>query len=225
MSTPNQTGKSKIAGLVLLGVAAVALVLGVVTVSGGFSGKTDNAASSTDQHRKPHGGKQPGASSQPGGSRQPSSAANNRPSNSKQPGASGEPGSAQKHTTVIQPPGKHGDKPKHKQRADKHDKKAAAHEKASKNAPVRVYNNSTIHGLADRAANRLRHAGFKVTGVDNYPGGKIPTTTVYYSPGKHEKSTAGSVAKKIGAKCEPRFAGLKKASPGVILIVTKDYQT
>lgn len=220
MSTPNQTGKSKIAGLVLLGVAAVALVLGVVTVSGGFSGKTDNAASSTDQHGKPSHG-----------SKQPSSAASNRPSNSKHPGASGEPGSAQKHTTVIQPPGKHGDKPKHKKRADKHDKKAAAHGKkaaahgkASKNAPVRVYNNSTIHGLADRAANRLRHAGFKVTGVANYPGGKIPTTTVYYRPGKHEKSTAGAVAKKIGAKCEPRFAGLKKASPGVILIVTKDYQ-
>lgn len=225
MSTPSQPGKSKIAGLALLGVAAVALVLGVVTVSGGFSGGTDNTASSSEQHKKHD--KQPHGSKQPGGKQRPSSTASNRPSDSKQPGASKGHPSAKKHTTVIQPPDKKQDKKQdkqHKRRSGKHDRKAGTHAAASKTAPVRVYNNSTVHGLADRAADRLRKAGFKVVSVGNYPGGVIPTTTAYYRPGKHEKDTAQSVAKKIGAKSEPRFAGLKKASPGVILVVTKDYK-
>ncbi len=56
--------------------------------------------------------------------------------------------------------------------------------------PVRVYNNSTISGLAARAADNFRNAGWTVDEVANYPSGIIPTSTVYYRPGTGEQGAA-----------------------------------
>jgi len=95
---------------------------------------------------------------------------------------------------------------------------------AGTRAAVRVYNNSRITGLAAQAADDFRSAGWTVNQVDNYPSGVIPTSTVYYRPGTGEQSSAQQIGTEFGLRAEPRFAGLADASPGLIVIVTDDYQ-
>lgn len=90
--------------------------------------------------------------------------------------------------------------------------------------PVRVYNNSTITGLAARAAQDFRADGWQVAQVANYPTGIIATSTVYYRPGTAEQSAASSLASAFGLRVEPRFTGIDDATPGLIVIVTNDYQ-
>jgi hypothetical protein len=91
---------------------------------------------------------------------------------------------------------------------------------------VRVYNNSTISGLAAHAADDFRGAGWTVDAVDNYPSseGIIPTSTVYFRPGTGEEGSAQRIGSEFGLRAAPRFAGLTDASPGLIVIVTNDYQ-
>jgi hypothetical protein len=91
-------------------------------------------------------------------------------------------------------------------------------------APLRVYNNSTIPGLAAKAAADFRAAGWPVEAVGNYSSGIIPTSTVYYRPGTDEEAAARQLGAEFGLRVEPRFAGLGGASPGLIVIVTNDYQ-
>ena len=74
-------------------------------------------------------------------------------------------------------------------------------------APVRVYNNSTITGLAARAAEDFRADGWQVAQVANYPSGVIATSTVYYRPGTAEQSAA-YVARVGSSAC-----GWSRASP------------
>lgn len=90
---------------------------------------------------------------------------------------------------------------------------------------ARVYNNSTISGLASRAADDLTAAGWTVVEVANYSGGKIPTSTVYYQEGTDQRATAEAIGAEFGMRVEPRFAGITNARPGVIVIVTNDYGT
>ncbi|GAB3679836.1 LytR C-terminal domain-containing protein [Saccharopolyspora tripterygii] len=96
--------------------------------------------------------------------------------------------------------------------------------KGSEQIIVRVYNNSTISGLAHRAAEDLRKAGYDVPEVGNYAAGKIPTTTVYFRPGSDEERQATELAAKIGARVEARFDGIQDATPGLIAIITNDYK-
>jgi hypothetical protein len=91
-------------------------------------------------------------------------------------------------------------------------------------APVRVYNNSTISGLAAVAAEDFRSAGWQVEQVANYPSGRIPTSTVYFRPGTAEQQAAALMGGEFGLRVEQRFDGLDEASPGLIVIVTDDYQ-
>jgi hypothetical protein len=91
-------------------------------------------------------------------------------------------------------------------------------------APLRVYNNSRIPGLAEQAAEDFRSDGWEVTEVGNYPYGIISTTTVYYRPGTDEVQPANALAEGWGMRAKERFEGLADASPGIIVIVTKDYQ-
>ena len=90
--------------------------------------------------------------------------------------------------------------------------------------PVRVYNNSTVTGLAARAANDFRADGWQVGQVSNYSQGIIPTSTVYYRPGTAEQTAATRIASEFGLRTEPRFSGIDDATPGLIVIVTNDYQ-
>ncbi|MGH7748402.1 MAG: LytR C-terminal domain-containing protein, partial [Candidatus Dormibacteria bacterium] len=53
-------------------------------------------------------------------------------------------------------------------------------DKGTSRGEVRIYNNSTIHGLAARAAGDLSAAGWTVVEVGNFARGTIPTTTAYY---------------------------------------------
>jgi hypothetical protein len=81
-----------------------------------------------------------------------------------------------------------------------------------------------IKGLAEQAANDMRDSGWTVTEVGNYPNGNIATSTVYYRPGTDEQAAAKHLASSLGMIAAPRFAGIADASPGLIVIVTKDYQ-
>jgi hypothetical protein len=95
--------------------------------------------------------------------------------------------------------------------------------KVAKSA-LRVYNNSTITGLAARAAADFRASGWPVDAVANYPQGVIPSTTVYYRPGTAEQASAESLAAAFGMRSEARFQGLDEATPGLIVIVTNDFK-
>jgi hypothetical protein len=88
---------------------------------------------------------------------------------------------------------------------------------------VRVYNNSTIKGLAAKAAANFRGAGWQVEETGNYPSGVISTSTVYFRPGTPEEAAAVALGHRFDLRIQPRFPGIDPASPGLIVIVTNDY--
>ena len=90
--------------------------------------------------------------------------------------------------------------------------------------PVRVYNNSTIGGLAAEAEEHLSVRGWNVVEVGNYSASNIPTSTAYFSPGTDEESAARALAEDFGLQAKPRFDGIADFGAGVIVIVTKDYE-
>jgi hypothetical protein len=92
-------------------------------------------------------------------------------------------------------------------------------------APLRVYNNSTVTGLGARAAGEVRNAGWTVTEIGGFPGADLPTSTVYYRPGTNEEAAAQEIGRAFGLRVEPRFTAIEQASPGVIVIVTKEYRS
>jgi hypothetical protein len=89
--------------------------------------------------------------------------------------------------------------------------------------PLRVYNNSTVPGLAARGKSDFEAAGWTVTDTGGY-NGRIPVSTVYYRPGTAEQDAAELLATTFGLRAESRFAGIQDASPGIIVILTRDYQ-
>lgn len=89
--------------------------------------------------------------------------------------------------------------------------------------PLRVYNNSTIPGLAARGAADFESAGWTVTDTGGY-NGLIPTSTVYYREGTAERDAAEFLGSAFGLRVEPRFEGIEDSSDGVIVILTRDYQ-
>lgn len=89
--------------------------------------------------------------------------------------------------------------------------------------PLRVYNNSTITGLAARGASDFESNGWTVTTIGGY-NGRIPVSTVYYREGTAEKDAAHVLADAFDLRAQPRFEGIQDASDGVIVILTKDYQ-
>jgi hypothetical protein len=63
-----------------------------------------------------------------------------------------------------------------------------------------------------------------VSAVANYSAGNIPTSTVYFRPGTGEEASANALASQFGLRSAPRFAGIQDATPGLIVIVTNDFQ-
>jgi LytR cell envelope-related transcriptional attenuator len=193
MTTPAPGNRSaRAAGFLLLGVAAIALVIGVITLFGGGSdgdqaGPKPPPSSTTAPPPGPTTSQAP----------PPSTSVKPPPTSTTKPPAS--------TTTTAKPP-PHTNAP------------PSTHAQ-----PVRIYNNSTIKGLAKRAADDIRGGGWKVVEVGNYSQGIIATATVYYRPGTDEEAAARELARTYGLRVEPRFAGLQAASPGVIVIVTNDY--
>lgn len=200
MSTPDQAGPNRparLAGLALLAVAAIALVVGLISV---FNSGGDEP---------PQGANTPAASTpttQPPASQPPPASSSSSVSQTPPPPPPPPPStsSTSPPTTSVLPPPSQANTPGHTQ-------------------TVRVYNNSYIEGLAARAANDIRAAGWTVSTVSGYPGGVIYVPTVYYRPGTAEEEEARALGAEFNLRVEERFEGIKSASPGIIVIVTKDY--
>lgn len=194
MTSPESASPSrpaKAAGFALLGVAAVALVIGVVSLFGGGSDTPPSGAGTTTTVPPTTEAPTPPASTPPA-STPPSSAP---PASTPPSATAGSP----TPPTQATPPG-------------------------VAKAPVRIYNNSTITGLATRASDEVRASGWQVAGTGNYSQGTIPTTTVYFRPGTDEEASAKELASLLRARVEPRFDGIQSSAAGIILIVTNDYQ-
>jgi hypothetical protein len=86
-------------------------------------------------------------------------------------------------------------------------------------AEVHVFNISGKEGVASRAADQLKAAGFKVTDVGNLSLADISATTVYYTDADGEHATADAVGQKLGAPVEPRIAAIANEPAGVIVVV------
>ncbi|RSM82218.1 LytR family transcriptional regulator [Kibdelosporangium aridum] len=195
MTSPEQAGPTRparLAGLGLLALALIALVIGLIQLLGG--GDSEQAAPPP-----------PSSESQP-----PPPPPSETPPTSAPPApptsATSTVPPAPPTTTSSTPPPAPPTQPPPPNRSE----------------PVRVYNNSFIEGLAERAANDFRAGGWNV--VDTGPHqGKVPVTTVYYRPGTAEEAQAKELATQFGLRAEPRFDGIKDASPGIIVIVTREY--
>jgi hypothetical protein len=184
--------------MALLGLAAIALIIGLFTVF-------DNGDDGDDALPPPTT-----SSSRPDSStEQPPSSSTTAPPSSTTSG--GTP------TTTSKPGGPDSSAPTPPPGGD-------GNGEPGKTQQVRVYNNSTISGLAAQAADDLRAVGWTVVETANYPYGTIPTTSVYYRPGTAEEEAAEDIADDFGMRAEKRFAGINGFPPGVIVIVTNDYQ-
>ena len=192
----------KAAGVALIGVAIVAAVIGGITALGGGDGSNEAGPSGTPT--------QPGTSSVP-------SSTSSSASSPASPSTSANPSSPTPPPPATPPPGQPTSPGPGQPGGDQ--------QASSKWVTVRVFNNSTIKGLADRAAEDFRGSGWNVNEVSNYSQGIIPTTTAFYRPGTDEEAAAKQLAQEFGIKAEPRFEGIQSASPGVIVIVTKEYQS
>ena len=92
-------------------------------------------------------------------------------------------------------------------------------------APLTVLNNSTIRGLADRAAGEVQNQGWQVAQVGNFAG-RLAATTVYYTPGDGAgQAAANELAREFPQidQVLPRYAGLPPTPAGIVLVVTKDW--
>jgi len=197
---PSGPTPGKIAGFALLGIAVVAAVIGVVTLIGGNG----------DDQADPN----PPSSSAPSTGDSGSSTATSSPGSSAS-STMGSPTTSASATAPITP-------------SNTAPVPAPGDGQATPSGDVRVLNNSQLTGLAARAADDLRAAGWNVVEVGNYTpatnAGNIPTTTVYYRPGTDEKAVAETLAAYYGMRVEPRFDRIADLGPGVIVIVTNDYK-
>lgn len=212
MSSVDPSGISRplrVAGIALLGGAALAAVIGVATLStGGSTPGAEGGAAATSSLAPPPVTSVRSSTTAPSSPATSSSSAQPTPTSAsttptQQPTAPNTPPVTGPAQGVAPQPG---------------------NAQAAARPDVRVYNNSTVKGLAARAADDFRAAGWNVPEVGNYPGGVLATTTVYFRPGTPEEAAAHELAASIQARVEPRFAGIQDASPGVIVIVTNDYK-
>lgn len=183
----------RVAGVALLGLAAVALIIGLITALGGNGdGRADGN----------HGEPTQTTASRTGTIRP----TNHPPTTSKSsPPKTTTTTTPAPGTSSSQPPGGDGNG------------------EPTKSVPVRVLNNSKIKGLAAKAAADLEADGWNVVFKGNYSATNVPTTTVYYRPGTDEEATARAIATAFGLDVAPRIKALEKEPAGVIVIVTNDY--
>lgn len=199
--SPSTSHPARAAGFALIGVALVALVIGVFTL---FSGGGDGDQAAT------------GPSSQPPTSGTASeSPSATPPASTEQP-----PASTPAPTTTTDTPPPATSAPAQSGAATP----PPDGQPTVAKPPVRVYNNSTISGLAAQAADDVERSGWDVADTGNYSQGQIPTTTVYYRPGTDEEESAKALATVMQARVEARFDGIQGAHEGIIVIVTNDYK-
>ena len=88
--------------------------------------------------------------------------------------------------------------------------------------PLRVYNNSLVPGLAARAAENFKSAGWTIDEVGGFQG-RLLESAAYYRPGTAEEAAAKELAAQFELVAKPRFAEIQGARPGVIVILIRDY--
>ncbi|ANY10051.1 hypothetical protein AFB00_13615 [Pseudonocardia sp. HH130630-07] len=207
----------KIAGIALIGVGVVAGVVGLFGLGGG--GEQDPQAAPPPASAEPVPGSEEPAPAPPPSSESPAPDPDS-PLTPGAPGTPGSPGYEGPGPAVAPPP----PAPVPGGGEASAGGSAAGEGSATAARPaVRIYNNSTIRGLAEKAAGQFRTNGWDVAEVQNYSTGVIPTSTVYYREGSGERAAADEIAKKFGMRVEPRFDGIQDATPGVIVIVTRDF--
>ncbi|MFI7676080.1 LytR C-terminal domain-containing protein [Actinophytocola sp. NPDC049390] len=199
MTSPDSgsTRPLRVAGVALLGVAVVALVIGLITM---FGGNGDGRADGNGEERPPESTSTSEASSLPGNP--PSSRTTSKsvpPTTTTQPSAP-----TTTTTTGAAPPGDGNGEPE-------------------KSVPVRVLNNSKIKGLAATAGEDLKADGWQVVGIGNYSATNLPETTVFFRPGTSEEAAARALAAAFGLAVEPRIDTLADQPAGVLVVVTNDY--
>jgi hypothetical protein len=91
-----------------------------------------------------------------------------------------------------------------------------------RSAPVVVFNQTSISGLAAAYAAKLQQAGWRVTGVDNWTG-FVPETTVYYRPG--DEAAARQLMRDLPTVNRIRAAVSGMPSQGLTLIIAGNAQT
>lgn len=187
----------RIAGLTLLGLAVIAVAVGAVATTSG----------------------QPAPAAAPAAATSPTSSPPALPSTIPYP-----PTSSPAAAPVVPPIGSPGSAQDAPARQEQRVEQGPVDlDQSHSRGEVRVYNNSTIRGLAARAAEDLTAAGWTVVEVGNYAQGAIPTTTAYYQEGIDQRDDAEALGAEFGMRVEPRFPGIANADSGLIVIVTNDY--
>ncbi|QUQ69537.1 LytR C-terminal domain-containing protein [Kutzneria sp. CA-103260] len=178
---------ARIAGIVLLVVAGIALVMGVVSLLPLGGGSNEAGATTTTTT--------PSATTSSSAPAKPTTTTPAPTTTTTAP-----PASTTANQPTPQPPANN-----------------------PQSVQVRVYNNGTIQGYAQQAADDFKAAGWNVTTVGPYSQGIIATTTVYYRPGTDEEAAANQLGHDFHMRVMPRFDGIETASPGVIVIITNDF--
>lgn len=231
MTPTEPPSKLRATGYGLIGVGAVAAVLGVTSL--GWSGPSDETAApqqesgaiatpdpSTEAPQAPGSDSQPPASS---GDTAESDLAAPDPSAqdpSAQDPSAQDPGSAE--------PNRSGTPPRESRAPGgnpESDGSGSGTQGSENGISVRILNNSTIRGLAHEAGEDFEAKGYDVADVGNYARGVVSHTTAYYHPGTPEEQQARRVADDFGVRAEPRIEELEGGDPGVIVVVTKDYRS
>lgn len=217
MSRPMRAG-----GFALLGVAAIATVIGTAAALTG-----DDSPDSAEPTGRPGQPGQPTTSERPGtgeGSATPTGAPTPSESKPRATTTTTEGGTETPKPEAEPGPGKDGPGTGTGAQPVPPGDKGGGKGDSVKAVSVRVYNNSNIENLATKASEDLRTRGWNVVATGNYSDGVIYTTTAYYRPGTMEEAAARQIGQEFGMRVEPRFEGIKDSSDGVIVIVTKDYQ-
>jgi hypothetical protein len=84
-----------------------------------------------------------------------------------------------------------------------------------------VLNNSRVTGLAAKAASDFRNGGWRIAATGNLSG-RLPRTTVYFSPGQQPQAEALRRQFPAIQDVAPRYAGLP-GEGGLTVVVTRDY--
>ncbi|MGQ0574076.1 MAG: LytR C-terminal domain-containing protein [Pseudonocardia sp.] len=205
MTSPAPSGGSspmRIGGFALVGLAVVAALVGLFTLTVGAEPSTDQAlapTSSTGEAAAPDPAAPAPAPADPAA---PPAADPAAPTPAQPPVAA--PAPAEEPIAPFSPEASEPDATL-----------------SSVRAPLRVYNNSRIKGLAEQAADDFRTAGWQVDSVGNYSSGVIPTSTVYYQDG--EQDAAEALAAEFGMRVRPGFSGLQFGGGNLVVIVTREY--
>jgi LytR cell envelope-related transcriptional attenuator len=186
----------RVAGLALLGVAAGALLVGLITLGvlrGGGGGDGGNAAPTTVQTT---GG---GATGLPGTTTGNPSPAPGTGTAAPAPSTTTQ---APPAATPAPPPA-----PRPSIRVYNNSRISGLAQQAADDFIRHGWNVVTVGNYPERAA-------------------RLTTSTVYFRPGTGEEAAAQELAKQFNLKVEPRFNGIERvvgADPGLIVIATNDY--